>query len=222
MSTSKDPAPLGTTGVADPDPSGGGEGKPPVPTPLAALPVHVPEGKTFDQVEVSAIATREHDRGNREGTRKVLEEFERKLDGATLDQVMAAYTSQKSAQDALKTEAQKALEEAQRIRGEAEADRATAKSEMFAARRTLTLTTAGVPTEAQDAITLPGITSDSTDDDIKVAVEALKVKIPALFSKTPIPKADPKKPAGSQPPSADFGSTGKLEFERRFPATADN
>ena len=222
MSRWKNLAPLGMITLADPDPSGGGDGKPPVPTPPVTPPVPPVEGKTFDQVEVSAIATREHDRGNREGRRTALEEIQEKLAGASLDDVVAAYNSMKSAQDALKSDAEKMLEDAQRIKGEAEADRADAKNAVFTARRALALTTAGVPTEAQDAITLPGITADSTDDDIKVAVEALKVKIPALFSKTPIPTADPRKPLGSKPPSSDFGSTGKSEFERRFPATAGN
>lgn len=214
---------LGFISLIDPDPAGGGGGdpKPPVPTPPAVPPVVPGEPKSFDQVEVSAIATREHDRGSREGRRTALEEIEAKLGGATLDDVVAAYTALKTTQDAAKSETEKALEAAQKALADAQKDRATAKQEVYEARRTRALTTAGVPTEAHDAITIPGITADSTDEEVTAAVEALKTKIPALFTAAPLPpNSDPtRRPAGAVPPSPTFGAGGKSEFAKRYPDT---
>lgn len=144
-------------------------------------------------------------------------EIAAKLDGQSLDDILAAAKAARDAEDAQKTEAQKALDAANAAKAEADKTRADAKRELFDARLTGALQRAGAPADSLDVITVPGLTVDSTPDEIKTAVDAVKTRLPALFTVTPGQTADPGTPPPTPRPVVGAGSGGKAEFERRFP-----
>lgn len=157
------------------------------------------------------------ERAAKEAAEKALAD---KLGGASLDDVIAAAKAAKDAEDAAKSEAQRDREAAAAEKAEAEKIKAAAKAELHTTRITAALTAAGAPEKAVAAITVPGITVDSTADEIKAAVAKLKADVPGLFTAKPEPKGDPGKGPDRQSTSTDFGADGKAEFERRYPKKA--
>lgn len=200
------------------DPTPGG-GTPPVPTPPATPPA---EPKTFDQDAVTAIATREHDRGSREGKRQAEEALLQRLGVTSLedvDNLAALAKAAKDADDANKTQAQRDAEAAKADRAAAAAALAEAKNERHAASLERALTSAGMDAATQKYVTVPGVTVDSTPDEVTAAIAAMKEAQPALFgggTPTPTPPAggDPRPPAGGgRPPKGEFGGAGAKRFE---------
>lgn len=203
------------------DPAAGGGAPAPIPTPTPYQPP-APTGTVFTQEDVTRVATTEHDKGERKARQAAQEEIAAKL-GMTLDEAAAIVQAQRDADEKSKSEAQRAAEAAAKAKADAEADRLAAKNELHAARVTRALTEAGVPDTALAAITLPGVTADSTPEEIAAAVVKLKTDVPSLFTgqsqATPI--ADPLRP-GQQPglgvpASATLGAEGLKRFEARYP-----
>lgn len=197
----------------------GDAGTPPVPTPPPSAPPAPPESRTFDQDAVSAIATREHDRGAREGKRQAEEALLQRL-GVTsvddLDNVAALAKAAKEADDKNKTQAQKDAEEAAALRAEAETDRAAAKAERHSATLERLLTAAGMAPETQAYVTVPGLDVGATVEEIQEKVTAMKEAQPNLFgtapAPTPPPNADPRPPVTGRTPQGEFGSEGSRRF----------
>ena len=165
----------------------------PVPTaPTSAVGVQSSAG-TLTQEQVNAIATAEKEKGERRGRQDALAEIEQKLGGVKLDDLLESHKKQQEAEDKLKSEAQLAAEAAVRAQAEADAKLAQAGALLHQARVTQALTSAGILPTAINATVVPGITQESTDDEIVKAVEALKTAVPQLFGAvaTPIPNANP-------------------------------
>ena len=80
------------------------------------------------------------------------------------------------------------------------------------------LIAAGVPEAGVTAVSVPGLTVDSTKEEITAAVTALKTALPGLFTATAAVTADPGKGPKPQAPAGTFGAGGQSEFERRYPA----
>lgn len=200
----------------------GGDLTPPVPSPPTHPPAQPPaEPKVFDQEKVSEIAAREHDRGSREAKRAADQAWLDRLGVTSVEEVdalRAAAQAQKEADEKNKSQAQKDLEAAQASRAEAERLLADAKADRHRAALTSALTTAGMPAATQAYITVPGVTADSSAEDISAAIEKMKTEQPTLFgtpAPTPPPGADPKPPAGGRAPRGDFGGDGAKRFEQQ-------
>lgn len=147
-------------------------------------------------------------------------ELATKLGGKSLDDILAAAQAAQAAEDAAKTQAQKDAEAAAATKAEAEQLRATAKSELHTTRVHAALLAAGAPEAAVSALVVPGLTVDSTPEEIKTAVTALKTTLPGLFTATAAITADPGNPPKPTPPAGTFGAGGASEFDRRYPAKA--
>lgn len=143
-----------------------------------------------------------------------------KLGDQSLDAVLAAAKAAKDAEDAKKSEADRALEAANVAKAEAERIQAEAKTELHRSRVTAALVAAGVPEAGLAAITVPGVTVESTPEEIKAAVDGLKKTLPGLFGTAGGTSADPGTPGGAPRPVAGAGAAGAAEFERRFGKTA--
>lgn len=211
-------AAAGMIRFAEPPAPGGGA---PAPTPLAVPPAPTPG---FTQEDLSRIATAEHEKGERKGKQAAIEEVQQTL-GVSLEEATRLITAARSAEDAAKTQAQRDAEAAAADRAEAAAALAAAKADRHAAIVERALTSAGVDEAALAAISVPGITIDSTPDQITAAVTALKEKVPSLFgvARPPVPKADPRPGAGGgipKPAGGVIGQGGLAEFEKRFSAPA--
>lgn len=200
-------------------PGGGADPRPPVPTPPpSGAPAPPADPKTFDQEFVTAIATREHDRGNRDGKRQADTDWLSRLGVSTVEEAEALAALAKTAREAddkNKTEAQRNLEAAAKTKAEAETLKAEAQAERFASRLERALTRAGMDEKVQPNVTVPGLTVESTPEEIETAITKLKTDVPNLFGAVtpPPPTADPLKPPGFRPPTGDFGGEGAKRFQ---------
>lgn len=201
-----------------PGPSGGG-----APTPSPTIFVQNPGGVqtpagTFSQDDLNRIAATEHDKGERRGKQAAMEEAAKTL-GVSIEEAAAIIKAHNDAEDKAKTEAQRAAEAAVKTKADADADRLAAKAELHAARVERALTAAGVDEKAMSAVNVPGITVESTVEEIKAAVEKFKTDVPSLFTGTVIvPKADPARPGQllGTPPTGTLGAEGIKRFEQRY------
>lgn len=208
----------GLINLSEPPADPGGDPTP-KPTPPANPPADPGPPRTFVQEEVNAIATREHERGAREAKKQAEEALLKTLGVESMDQVAdlaALAAAAKAADDANKTQAQKDAEAAAKARAEAEADRATAAAERQATRLERTLSAAGMDEATQEFITVPGLTVDSTPEDIKAAVDKMKADQPNLFTgKVSVPDGDPNPPGRRRPATGQFGGEGAKRFENQ-------
>lgn len=171
--------------------------------------------KTFTQEDLDRILGERLAVAQRKAKQEADAELAAKLNGASLDELLEARQKVTEAENAAKTEAQRLRDEAAAEKAAAEAERQAAKLELHTARLHKALTAAGVPEDAIDTIRVD-VEVGATPEDIKAAVDALKVKVPALFGAKPAPKVDPGDPT---PPRQDteFGAEGAAEFEARYP-----
>ena len=142
-----------------------------------------------------------------------------KLGDTSLDDLIEQHKKAQAAAEEQKSEAQRALEAANAAKAEAEQIKAQAALERHTARVTTALVAAGAPEAAVGAISVPGVTVDSTPEEIKTAVEALRKTLPALFTKTAVSSTDPGPGPKRAPVLSGDGADGLAEFERRFPKT---
>lgn len=209
-------AAAGMIRFAEPPAPGGGTPPAPAPSPLAVPPA---PAATFSQEDLSRIATAEHEKGERKGKQAALEEAAQTL-GVSLEEAARIVKAAKDADDALKTQAERDAAQAAADRAEAAAALAAARAERHASAVERALTAAGVDEAALGAITVPGITLESTPEQITAAVADLKTKVPSLFgtARPPVPKADPRPGGGGIPKPAGgvLGQGGLAEFEQRF------
>lgn len=169
------------------------------------------EPKTFTQEDLNRIAAEQKARGEREAQKA----FEEKLGGKSLDDLLAAHQALTEAEEARKSETQKALEAAQAEKAAAEQAKAEAVTELHQARITAALLKAGAPEDAIGTINVP-VEIGADAETITEAVQALKTKLPALFTTTAAPSANPGTPTPKRE-STEFGSGGLEEFRNRFP-----
>lgn len=178
----------GGSGEEDPPPDGGGAGA-------------GDEGKTFTQADLDRVAGAARAEAKRAAARELAEQL-----GCTVDEAKAKIAAAAAAEDAEKTEAQRAREAADAEKAAAATERAEAAKERLAAKVERHLLRAGVDEKALDrAHRLIDVTPDASDDDITTEIEALKADIPALFTpvgtQTPPPSGrsrDARPPAGGQ------------------------
>lgn len=205
-----------------PEPAGGTP-TPPAPAPLAPLVTDPPPGSAFSQQDVSRIATAEHEKGERKGKQAAIDEVQQTL-GVSLEEAARLVAAARSAEDAAKTQAQRDAEAAAADRAAAAEALAAARADRHSALVERALTAAGLDEKALGAVTVPGITVESTAEQIAAAVTKLKTDVPSLFGPAaPIPPADPRPGAGGgipRPAGGTLGQGGTAEFERRYGGTA--
>lgn len=194
----------------DTPPAPGTPGAPPAPP---APPAVV----TMSQAELDALIGQRAAEAARAAKKAAEDALTAKLGDRKLDDLLSAADAAKAADDAKKTEAERALEAANAAKAEAEKDRATAKAELHTTRVHAALQAAGVPEAGVAAIIVPDLTVDSTPEEIKAAVTKLKTALPGLFTATPAVPSDPGKPPAPKDNAGEFGAAGKSEFERRYP-----
>ncbi len=149
--------------------------------------------------------------------------------GVTIEEAKKIVADKKAADDATKSEAQKALEAAQTAQAAAEKAKADADRERLAAKVERKLAAAGIPEAAMTrASRLVAVPADADDAAIDVEITALKTEMPALFT-TP-GGAPPAPPAGTgtPPPAPPAGGQaittalerGKALAQQRHPQPA--
>lgn len=167
------------------------------------------EPKTFTQEEVDRMVGRARGEAKRSAASELAEQL-----GCTVEEAKAKIAAATAADDALKTETQRALDAATAAQAEAERARLAAAAERVAAKVERKLLKAGVDDKALGrAVGLVTVAPDADDDAIDAEIEALKADVPALF--TPTAGATPP-PAGATPPRppARPGGDTKTAAER--------
>ncbi len=159
-----------------------------------------PPAKTFTQDDVTAIATRNAEDGRRSALREVTE----KLGGLSVDDAAALIDAARKADEANKTEAQRALDAAAADRAAAAKEKEDAAKDRHAARVERLLTGA---VDVQIAARSLDVEVGADEDTIKAEIEKLKAKVPGLFGAAPAPSTDPGKPPAGAP-------VGKTAAER--------
>ena len=196
---------------------------PPVPPAPPALPTPPPEPpKTFTQEELSRIAAREKQEGRTAGINELLKQLE--LDD--VDQLKEVLKRQKDADDATKSQVQKDAEKAARDKADAEVEKSAAKRDRLMVKVERSLLRAGVADATLDDVAkLVDIKDDADDDAIKEAIDALKKRLPQLFTPVkPEPGTGPPVQGdpgpGPRPPSpTDSKGQAKSLLEQRHAAT---
>ncbi len=186
------------------------------PTPVVQLPAT--GGLTQDAV--NAIVARETDRAKAAGITAATAEFEKTL-GMSVADVAKLLQDRQAADDAAKSDAQKALEKATRDSAAAATVTATAKAEVFATRAERSLLRAGlaIPADAKPEVVdalltrVRGMLTAGIDADaaaIDADVTALKATFPALFAPAttpPPPGTDPRtRPTGAPAPTGGLAA----------------
>jgi hypothetical protein len=212
--------PLPTT---DPgDPLGGG----PAPVPPAPVPpVPVPP-KTFTQAELDAINARTRSEATRAANNALFTAL-----GVTSQQEADALVKKaREADEAGKTEAQRAQAAADTARTVAEQATAQAAADRLATLTERALIRAGLPLEVDDAagakvenpqlayaLRLVDVPAGSDEATIKTAVEAVKATFPQMFTST---AAAPAAPSSLQPPRPPATPGGKPSTPQEMAARA--
>lgn len=180
------------------------------------------EPKTFTQEEVDRMVGRARGEAKRSAASELAEQL-----GCTVEEAKAKIAAASAADDALKSEAQKALDAATAAQAEAEKARTAAAAERVAAKVERKLVKAGVDDKAlARAAGLVNVAPDADDDAIDAEIEALKADIPALF--TPADGTPPPPPGVTppRPPGRPGGDTktaaerARERFERTHPKSA--
>jgi hypothetical protein len=176
--------------------------------------------KTFTQAEVSAIAAREKSQGKAAAAAELAEHL-----GVPLDKAKDLIQQALDAENAKKTDADKARDAAEAAKAAADADRAAAATERQAAAIERALVRAGVVDEKFDrAVRNIDVPADADADAIKTAVDALKGEEPTWFGVTTTQKRTPHSVPPGTPPRAngskEIGEAGRAEALRRFPHLA--
>lgn len=174
--------------------------------------------KSFTQEEVNALLAREKSQGERAGQTAATEALTAKLEAAGFTDVDAAITAaaaQKAADEAAKTEAERARDEAARLIAEATATKAEAAQDRHAARIERALAKSNAVDVAITARVLD-VEVGADDAAVTAAVEALKTKVPGLFTTSGPGAGDPGKGPDRTAAAEGEWAKGKAAAERLF------
>lgn len=172
--------------------------------------------KTFTQAELDKLAGRRAAEAKKAAAKEIADQL-----GVTVDQAKKIIADAQAADDAKKTDTDRALEAAKAAQAEAEQARADAARERFAAKVERRLTAAGVPEAAlARAARLITVDPDADDDALAADIDALKADLPALFQ--PAANDDssaggkPKPPpsTGAKPPAGGTGTKTAKDLAR--------
>ncbi len=184
------PVVAGGSGETPPaDPPGGDPPKPPVADPLPAADPPKPD-------DTAKLTQADVDKAKREAKKATYAEVAQTL-GCTVEEAKALVEAKRAADDATKTETQKALEAAEaKNKAADERERATARKERALDLR-LALVAANVTGDRLDKaakLLLSDLADDADEDAIKAAVETFKTETPEWFgeAKPPPPGSDPQ------------------------------
>lgn len=199
---------------------GGSEGDPPKADPPKDDAGKANE-KTFTQADVDKAASARAAEAKRKATSDLAEQL-----GVSVDEAKKIIAAHQSAEDAQKTEAQRAKEAADQAKAEADAAKAEAAAERQAARVERALIKDHVRDDClEDSLSLLKVAPEATPEELTAAIEAFKERRPEFFDangedpkRTP-PPGDPKgKPApkkaedawarGEERAKRSAGSTG--------------
>jgi hypothetical protein len=205
-----------STGRCVPVVSGGAEGDPPTPPTPPAPPESDPPA-SFTQADLDRIVGREKAEAKRTAEKQFAETL-----GVTVDEAKAIIAAKNTADDAAKSEAQRALDAATATQAEAVQAKADAVRERFEAKVERALVNAGVgsgiedPAKAAAAVTRATrmVTLDTDSDDAAIAaeIEALKADVPGLFTTpTAAGGTPPSGVTGARPPQGGQGNVTALE-----------
>lgn len=135
-------------------------------------------GSTFTQEDLNRIAAREKD----EGKRAALSEVAKTL-GCTVEEAADIIKRSKEADDAQKTEAQRAKEAAERAKAEADEEKAQAAREKHIVRVERALLKAGVPDAKIERVArMMDVEVGAEPEKLDEAAKALKKDFPELFA----------------------------------------
>jgi len=177
----------------------GGDGSTEPPATGAGTPPPATSTSTgFSQEEVTRIAAREKDEGERAATRRLLEAAGVK----DADELKAIVEAARKRDEAELSEAQRSAKAAESAVKAAEERERVAAAVAHAANVKLALIDAGVPREQLDVVSrLVDVETGADEKAIKAAVDAAKKALPAAFTAQQIvpPNTDPSgKPPASQ------------------------
>ena len=180
------------------------------------------EPKTFTQEEVDRMVGRARGEAKRSAATELAEQL-----GCTVDEAKAKIAAVTAADDALKSEAQRALDAANEAKAEATRARAAADAERLAARVERKLAAAGVdPKTLTRATALVAVGPDADDAAIDAEIEALRADVPALFTPTADGTPPPAGVTPPRPPATHGGGTktaaerAKERFAAKYPKSA--
>lgn len=208
------------TGRVYPHVAGGAEGDPPASDP--------PAGGDRDQNQPDPLAElgKVEKRARADGHKAAVAEVADQL-GCTVEEAKSLIASVRAAEDAQKSEAQRALEAANQAKAEAEQARSEAAVERVAAKVERRLLAAGVPdTALARAARMVTVAPDADDDAIAAEIDTLKSEVPALFAPAghtpPPPGVDPsKQPRHKAPKSGIEAGRERARQEREATKTLD-
>jgi hypothetical protein len=138
-------------------------------------------GRTFTQAELSAKAAEEKRQGERSAARKIMET----LGFATIEEAEQFVKDKRAADEKVKTDAERAADEARADKLAAEKERKEAAAEKRTTRIERALVRAGATEDDLDDATLllsNKLEDDADVDDIAAAAKALKERRPELFA----------------------------------------
>lgn len=175
-------------------------------------------GRTFTQDDVTRIGTREKEQGERAGKRAALEPLAKALgidvDAVKVEDLAGLIERARAAEDAQKTEAQRAKDAADAEKAAATTERQNAAQERHAAAVERVLLRSGVAAGEDDdekvakavdrAARLLDVEVGADAETIRKAVDTLKTDVPALFA-----PAEPGAGGQQQPPPGDPGTPGR-------------
>lgn len=195
------------------------------PTPPAPPAPPAPDVVTFTQADVDRMVGGARVEAKRVAANELANEL-----GCTVEEAKAKLEALAAAEDATKSEAQKALEAANAAKADADAARAAAAQDRFAAKVERKLIAAGVgkgldDTKATAALTraarLLNLDPDADDTAIAAEIEAAKADVPSLFTtegqaSTPPPGLrPPARPAGTGGAPKSLADLGREGAQRR-------
>lgn len=166
--------------VADSDPQ-----TPDPQTPPPVTPEPTSEPKTITQDALTRIAAKEKSEGANAERARLLKEF----GVESLDEAKKVFAERQQAEDAKKSELEKAAEREAKAKADGERAVAAAKQEAHNDRVALRLIASGLPRETvsdgealADVVRLINAEVGSKSEDIDAKIEAVKVRFPQFFT----------------------------------------
>lgn len=175
--------------------------------------------RTFTQEEVNQIAAAEKDKARRAAERAHAEAWQEQFGDVKPEDIAARLQAIQEAEEAQKSEAEKALDEANRIKAEAEATAAAAAAELHSTRvQAAILAANGDPEKAHQVARLVDADKGASVDEIAEAVNKVKTDFPALFGQKNVPNTDPGNGPASKNGPTDRWAAGRERAKQRFGA----
>lgn len=185
---------------------------PPAPTPPPTPPTPPPTPPTPPPSPDLVALQAELDRAKAGGSSEALAPLMTAIGVETPQALQEWVTARQAELDAGKDEATRLREAAQREAAEARAQAAQAAADARSARLEAAFARAGAPdANIADLVRLIDVPADADAAAITTAVEAVKVKYPAMFAATGAPPAPPGRPPTPPPapPASDPFAAGK-------------